>query len=184
MHGVRRDLLVSQAAATGIHLEEVRLSIKASNEEYEKAFENVLLRYQGQGVSRVIFGDIFLRDLRRYREENLARLGMRGIFPIWLKDTRELAYHFIKSGFRAVIVCIDPKQLDPSFCGREFDEGFLADLPASVDPCGENGEFHTFVYEAPYFRESIPIVRGEILEREGFWFCDLKPQVRSPQPIS
>ena len=125
------------------------------------------------GVSRVIFGDLFLEEIRRYRETNLATLNMRGLFPLWLKDTRQLARDFIAAGFRAILVCIDPKQLDPAFCGREFDESLLADLPASADPCGEKGEFHTFVYEGPIFLRPIPVKRGEVVERDGFWFCDL-----------
>ena len=173
MHGVRCALLVEQADALGLRLEQVRIPIKVSNAIYEAAMRELLLRYQVRGVSRVIFGDLFLEEIRRYRETNLAALNMRGLFPLWLKDTRQLARDFIAAGFRAILVCIDPRQLDPAFCGREFDESLLADLPASADPCGEKGEFHTFVYEGPIFRRPIPVKRGEVVERDGFWFCDL-----------
>jgi len=173
MHGVRRELLTEQAEILGLPLEEVRIPVRASNEIYEANMRRLLIRYQARGVQRVIFGDLFLQDIRAYRERQLATLGMRGLFPLWLKNTRALAQEFIARGFRAILVCIDPKQLDPSFCGREFDEQLLRDLPPGADPCGENGEFHTFVYEAPIFRRPIPVARGEIVCRDGFWFCDL-----------
>ena len=175
MHGVRCALLEAQARAIGLPLEQVRIPIQASNDIYEAAMGEMLVRYQVRGVSRVIFGDLFLQDIRRYRETNLAKLGMRGIFPLWLKDTRKLAQDFIAGGFRAILVCIDPKQLDPAFCGREFDASLLAELPASADPCGEKGEFHTFVYDGPIFRHSIPVVKGDVVQRDGFWFADLLP---------
>jgi uncharacterized protein (TIGR00290 family) len=125
-------------------------------------------------VSRVVFGDLFLEDIRRYRETHLAKLNMRGLFPLWRKDTRQLARDFIAAGFRAILVCIDPKQLDPAFCGREFDRSLLVDLPPRADPCGENGEFHTFVYDGPIFRQPIQVIKGEVVQRDGFWFCDLE----------
>ena len=173
MHGVRCSLLEQQAQALGLPLEQVRIPISASNAIYEEAMRQLLLRYQARGVSRVIFGDLFLEDIRRYRETNLAKLSMHGIFPLWLKDTRQLAQGFIAAGYRAILVCVDPKQIDPSFCGREFDETLLADLPPSADPCGENGEFHTFVYEGPIFHRPVSIVKGEVVQRDGFWFCDV-----------
>lgn len=178
MHGVRQSLLHAQVGEIGLPLEEVWIPVKASNAIYEEAMQCVLMRYQNQGVSRVIFGDLFLQDIRTYREERLARIGMKGLFPLWLKDTRKLAREFIALGFRAILVCVDPKQLDSSFCGREFDEALLADFPKEVDPCGENGEFHTFVYDGPIFKRPIVITRGDIVCREGFWFCDLKPAYR------
>ena len=135
----------------------------------------LLLRYQARGVSRVVFGDLFLEDIRRYREANLAKLHMRGLFPLWLKDTQQLARDFIATGFRAILVCVDPRQIDPAFCGREFDESLLAELPASADPCGERGEFHTFVFDGPIFRQRIPLNKGKVVQRDGFWFCDLLP---------
>ncbi|MBI2104089.1 MAG: diphthine--ammonia ligase [Candidatus Omnitrophica bacterium] len=174
MHGVRCALLVEQAEAIGLPLEQVRIPIQASNASYEEAMGRLLQRYQARGVSRVIFGDLFLQDIRRYRERQLAQLDMAGLFPLWGQETRRLAEAFIASGFRAILVCVDPKQLDPSFCGREFDDRLLADLPPSADPCGENGEFHTFVYEGPIFRRPIEIVKGEVVHRDGFWFCDLQ----------
>lgn len=173
MHGVRASLLRQQATAIGLPLEPVYIPIQASNALYEEAMGQLLRRYRDEGVSRVIFGDIFLQDIRRYREENLAKLGMSGIFPLWLRDTRRLAHQFIALGFRAILVCVDPKQLDPSFCGREFDKSLLADLPPSADPCGENGEFHTFVYDGPIFRQPVKVSKGDIVQRNGFWFCDL-----------
>ena len=139
----------------------------------------LLLRYQVKRVWRVVFGDLFLQDIRSDREQQLAKLNMSGIFPLWLKDTAQLARDFIADGFRAVLVCIDPKQIDPSFCGREFDASLLADLPPSADPCGENGEFHTFVYDGPIFRRPLEVLKGPVVQRDGFWFCD----VRSPHDV-
>ena len=175
MHGVRRALLVEQAEAIGLPLEEVRIPIQASNAVYEEAMRATLTRYRARGVRRVIFGDLFLQDIRTYRETRLAQLEMGGFFPLWARDTRELAREFIASGFRAILVCIDPAQIDPAFCGREFDEQLLATLPPTADPCGENGEFHTFVYDGPIFRRSVRMTWGEIVKRDGFWFCDLVP---------
>ena len=176
MHGVRRSLLAQQAVALGLTLDEVRIPIRASNELYEEAMRQALVRHRARGVSRVIFGDLFLQDIRAYRERHLAGLGMRGLFPLWLKDTRRLAHEFIASGFRARLVCVDPGQLDPSFCGRQFDETLLADLPPTADPCGERGEFHTFVYDGPIFRRPVQVTKGEVVHRDGFWFCDLRAQ--------
>ena len=173
MHGVRCTLLVEQAEALGLPLEQVRIPIQASNALYEEAMGRLLARYRSHGVARVIFGDLFLEDIRRYRERQLAALDMRGIFPLWLKDTPQLARDFIAMGFRAILVCVDPKQLDPSFCGRDFDDRLLADLPPTADPCGERGEFHTFVYDGPIFRRPLEVARGEVVQRDGFWFCDL-----------
>ena len=174
MHGVRCALLVEQAEAIGLPLEQVRIPICASNAIYEDAMGRLLQRYQARGVSRVIFGDLFLQEIRRYREQQLARLQMEGLFPLWLQDTRRLAEAFIAAGFRAVLVCVDPAQLDPSFCGRDFDERLLADLPPTADPCGEHGEFHTFVYDGPIFRRPVEVVKGDVVHRDGFWFCDLQ----------
>lgn len=176
MHGVRLELLRRQAASIDLPLEQVRIPQQSSNAVYEERMGRLLGAYRARGVSRVIFGDLFLEDIRRYREAQLARAGMAGIFPLWLQDTRQLAESFITRGFRAILVCVDPKQLDPSFCGREFDASLLQDLPSGVDPCGENGEFHTFVYAGPIFREPIAVRRGEVVERDGFWFCDIRTQ--------
>ena len=177
MHGVRRSLLKDQADALGLPLEEVRIPARASNAVYEAAMDECLARYRDRGVSRVIFGDLFLQDVRRYREAGLGKLNMGGIFPLWLKDTRRLARDFIAAGFRAVLVCVDPKQIEPSFCGREFDEALLAALPPTADPCGENGEFHTFVYDGPIFNRPVRVKKGGVVCRDGFWFCDLFPVI-------
>jgi uncharacterized protein (TIGR00290 family) len=132
-------------------------------------------KYRELGVSAVVFGDIFLEDLKKYREDNLAKVGMKGIFPIWKRDTRVLANEFIAKGFKAILTCVDGKMLDSKFSGREFDERLLAELPAGVDPCGENGEFHSFVYDGPIFRKAIPVQKGDVVCREErFWFCDLE----------
>ena len=174
MHGVRRTLLEEQARRIGLPLEQVRILQHASNEHYEASMRELLLKYKARGVSRVIFGDLFLEDIRAYREKQLAQIGMRGVYPLWQLDTRKLAHQFIDDGFRAVLVCVDSNQLDPLFCGRDFDWPLLADLPADVDPCGERGEFHTFVYDGPLFSQPMQIVKGEVVERDGFWFCDLQ----------
>ena len=126
------------------------------------------------GVREVLFGDLFLADVRAYRERLLAPLGLRGHFPLWGRDTRALAEEFVAAGFRAVLVCVDPRQIPAHFCGREFDGRLLAELPAGADPCGENGEFHTFVYDAPIFRRPVPWRPGEVVERDGFWYADLR----------
>ena len=176
MHGIRRSLIEQQAGAVGIALEKVILSRPSSNEEYESRMRELLERHKGRGVSTVVFGDIFLEDVRKYREERLASIGMKGVFPLWGRDTAELARSFIRQGFKAVITCVDSEQMDPAYAGRYFDEEMLASLPAGVDPCGENGEFHTFVYDGPIFSRPIPHTTGEVVLREQrFSFCDLMP---------
>ena len=173
MHGVRRDLLQRQAQSVGLPLHEVRIPPQCINPVYEARMEAALRLYLEKGVRKVAFGDIFLEDLRAYREKNLARVGMTAIFPIWKQDTRELIRSFHANRFRAVAVCVDPKILAPSFAGRELDEPFFRDLPPHADPCGENGEFHTFVFDGPIFHSPIPIRTGEIVNRDGFVFCDI-----------
>jgi len=173
MHGVRRDLLERQAQSIGLPLHEVRIPPQCVNTIYEARMEAALRPYLEKGVRRVAFGDIFLEDLRAYREKNLARVGMTAIFPIWKRDTRELIRSFHANRFRAVAVCVDPKIVAPSFAGRELDESFFRDLPPHADPCGENGEFHTFVFDGPIFHSPIPIRTGEIVNRDGFVFCDI-----------
>ena len=175
MHGVRLSLLQAQASSLGIQLEEVWIPKEASNEIYEERMKAALTRYKERGVNRVAFGDLFLRDIRAYREERLAQVGMEGVFPLWGRDTRELADEFIRAGFRAVVCCVDPRKLSGDFCGRDFDAAFLESIPATVDPCGENGEFHTFVFAGPIFRRPIPIARGQVVLRDGFYFADLAP---------
>ena len=173
MHGVRRNLLERQAHSIGLPLHEVRIPPQCVNPVYEARMEAALRISLKKGVRKVAFGDIFLEDLRAYREKNLARLGMTAIFPIWKRDTRELIRSFHASGFRAVAVCVDPKILAPSFAGRELDESFFRDLPPHADPCGENGEFHSFVFDGPIFHSPISVRTGEIVNRDGFVFCDI-----------
>lgn len=176
MHGIRRILLEQQAQSLGFALEKVLISKNCSNERYECQMQEVLEKYQAAGVCSVVFGDIFLEDLRKYRQENLSKIGMKGIFPIWKFDTTELANAFIDSGFKAVVTCIDSNVLDKMFVGRTFDEQFLSELPSGVDPCGENGEFHSFVYDGPIFQNSIPHTTGEVvLQEKRFYYCDLVP---------
>src|SRR5437660_3928936 len=176
MHGVRRGLLHQQAQALGLPLEEVLISPRASNEEYEGKMEAALAaaRARFPGLDAVVFGDLFLADIRAYRERMLARIGMRGLFPLWLRDTAAVAREFVHLGYRAVLVCVDAQQLTPEFAGREFDLALLRDFPSGVDPCGENGEFHTFVYAGPGFRHAVRHERGPVVLRDRrFVYCDL-----------
>lgn len=175
MHGVRRALLERQAESIGLPLHAVLIPPQCTNATYEARMKEALLEHLALGVRQVAFGDIFLEDLRVYRERNLAQVGMTAIFPIWKRDTRELARDFVRLGFRAIAVCVDPRVLDPSFAGRVLDESFFADLPPGVDPCGENGEFHTFVFDGPIFRKPVYCLLGEKVTRDGFCFCDLLP---------
>lgn len=176
MHGVRRILLEQQAESLGLPLEKVYITKNASNNEYETKMREKLMDYQSRGVLSVVFGDIFLEELRKYREENLSKIRMKGIFPIWKRDTAELAHTFIDLGFKAVITCVDSNVLNKRFVGRIYDKQFLRELPSSVDPCGENGEFHSFVYDGPIFRERIVFTMGDIVLGDNrFYFCDLIP---------
>jgi uncharacterized protein (TIGR00290 family) len=175
MHGVRRELLVQQAQSIGLPLHEVSIPPQCVNPVYEARMEEALRVHYDAGVRTVAFGDIFLEDLRAYREKNLARIGMTALFPIWKRDTRELIREFHENGFRALAACVDPKVLDRSFAGRELDDAFFRDLPVGIDPCGENGEFHTFVFDGPIFSNPIPVRAGEVLERDSFIYCDLLP---------
>jgi uncharacterized protein (TIGR00290 family) len=175
MHGVRRDLLIKQANALGYPLEEILIPPKCTNEIYEQRMQQSLERFLKEGVSGAAFGDLFLQEVRAYREERMSRVGMRCLFPLWEKPTPELARRFIDLGFRAIVVCVDTQAISREFAGREYDEAFIRDLPAHADPCGENGEFHTFVYDGPIFSGPIPVERGEIVLRDDrFCFCDLK----------
>ena len=174
MHGVRRALLEEQAALLGIPLETILISKHSSNEEYEAKMKEALVRYKKEDIVSVVFGDIFLEDLKKYREDNLAKVGLKGVFPIWKRDTRELATDFIDLGFKAIITCVDSKSLDKSFAGRVFDKQFLSDLPNGIDPCGENGEFHSFVYDGPIFSRGIIFEKGQVVLRDNrFYYCDL-----------
>jgi uncharacterized protein (TIGR00290 family) len=173
MHGVRRELLDRQVQSIGLPLHEVRIPPQCVNPIYEARMEDALRVHLEKGVQTVAFGDIFLADLRAYREKNLARIGMTALFPIWKRDTRELIRSFHANRFRAIAVCVDSKVLDPSFAGRELDESFFRDLPPQVDSCGENGEFHTFVFDGPIFHSPMHVRAGEIVNRDGFVFCDI-----------
>lgn len=175
MHGVRRALLERQAESLGIPLAQIPISRQTSNQEYEDKMRAVLTGFQKAGVSACVFGDLFLEDLRKYREKNLAQIGMKGLFPLWDRDTAGLARTIIGLGFKAVVTCVDSKALDKSFAGRTIDEAFMADLPPGVDPCGENGEFHSFVYGGPNFGKPVAVTVGETVQRDGFYFCDLVP---------
>jgi uncharacterized protein (TIGR00290 family) len=175
MHGVRTSLVVAQAAALEIPLWSVRIPPSATNEQYERAMLDVLGSIRRDGVDAIAFGDLFLTDVRAYRERLVEGTGLRPVFPLWGKATVDLAQRFVSCGFKAVIVCVDPRQIDVSHCGAEYDHALLRALPASADPCGERGEFHTFVYDGPMFCEPIATQRGVVVERGGFFFCDLLP---------
>ena len=176
MHGVRSILLERQVAALGFPLEKVLIPKNASNEEYESNMGQVLARYKDAGVGSVVFGDIFLEDLRKYREDKLASLGLCGIFLLWKRETRELARSLGALEFKAITTCVDSQSLGRQFVGRLIDEQFLTELPAAVDPCGENGEYHSFVYAGPIFKESVTFTPGEVVLRENrFTYCDLVP---------
>lgn len=176
MHRVRRTLLRMQAASIGLPLEEVLIPSEATNEEYEAAMGEVFLAHRERGVKSVAFGDLFLDDIRSYRERLLTRHGMTGLYPLWGMDTGRLMHEFIALGFKAIVVCVDSAQLPPSFAGRVIDAEFLRELPAEVDPCGEKGEFHTFVFDGPPFQNAVAFSVGDIVSHGSFWFCDLLPR--------
>ena len=176
MHGVRRVLLERQAASLGVPLHQVLITKGATNQEYETNLINAVSTYRDSGMDSIVFGDLFLEDIKTYRDQFLARHGLRGIYPVWLRDTTEFIKEFIESGLKAVLTCVDSKALDQSFAGRIIDHDFLASLPANADPCGENGEFHTFVFDGPNFSRAVEFSVGETVLRDGFWFCDLLPQ--------
>ena len=175
MHGVRSVLLEQQAESLGLPLQKVFISKAAGNEEYEHNLSQELKRFLALGVDSVVFGDLFLEDIRAYREKLLARLGVKGLYPVWGRDTARLIREFLARGFKTAVVCVDPAKLSRQFVGRVLDESFLSELPPEVDPCGENGEFHTFVFDGPEFHRPIPFSFGEIVMRDGFWFADLVP---------
>jgi uncharacterized protein (TIGR00290 family) len=173
MHAVRRELLELQAKSVGLPLWTVPLPWPCSNDEYEARMRDLCARAIAEHVDAMAFGDLFLADIRAYREKQLAGTGLQPLFPVWQIPTADLARTMIASGLRAKITCVDPKVLAAEFAGRDFDSQFLADLPPQIDPCGENGEFHSFVYDGPGFREPINVSVGEIVERDGFVFADL-----------
>lgn len=176
MHGVRRTLLERQAEALGLPLHQVVITKDASNEQYEQKMIEACRSYQASGIETVAFGDLFLADIRAYRDQFLARHNLKGIYPVWLRDTGEFIREFVALGFKAVVTCVDGEVLDPSFAGAFIDESFLAALPAHVDPCGENGEFHTFVFNGPNFKEPVKFSLGDRVQRDRFWFRDLLPE--------
>jgi uncharacterized protein (TIGR00290 family) len=173
MHGVRRELLEAQAEAAGIPLWTVPLPWPCTNEMYEARMRDLIERAKAVGVTAFAFGDLFLTEIRAYRERQLANTGIEPIFPIWGIPTHKLAWEMIASGLRARLSCVDPKQVSAKFAGRDFNETLLTELPATADPCGENGEFHTFVYAGPMLTKAIPIVNGETVARDGFVYTDL-----------
>jgi len=173
MHGVRRALLERQATSLGLPLHPILISKGASNEEYELEMAQAFSEYREQVIDSVVFGDLFIEDIKAYREQFLARHGMKGLYPVWQRNTTSFIKKFIELGFKAVLSCVDSKTLDRSFAGKTIDEEFISSLPANVDPCGENGEFHTFVYDGPNFTQPVEFTLGEVILREGFWFRDL-----------
>lgn len=175
MHRVRRKLLERQATALGLPLQFICLPAFPPNSLYEDRVCAALRPFLPQGVRRAVFGDLFLEDIRAYRDRMLAEVGMTALYPVWGLNTRELAREFIRDGFRATLVCVDSAKLDGSFAGRTYDESLLADLPASADPCGENGEFHTFVHDGPIFRKPFAYRVGTVVQRGQFHFADLLP---------
>ncbi len=176
MHAVRRELVEAQARQAGVPLWSVDIPSPCSNAEYEAAMGDVCRRAVAKGIDAVAFGDLFLEDIRAYRVRQMEGTGLEPLFPVWGIPTDALAWEMIAAGVRAKITCIDPRRLDRSFAGREFDASFLEDLPAGVDPCGENGEFHTFCYESPAFAEPIAVESGEVVERDEFVFADVLPR--------
>jgi len=173
MHGVREELVEAQARAAGLPLHKVFIPAPCSNEIYEAAMRSALEQAKGQGITRVIFGDLFLEDLRAFREKRMAEIGMTALFPLWKRETGWLAREMIAAGLGAYLTCLDPKVMPTELAGHSFDEALLARLPRGVDPCGENGEFHTFAFAGPMFDRAIPVRRGETVLREGFLFTDL-----------
>jgi uncharacterized protein (TIGR00290 family) len=177
MHGVRRDIVEAQAAAAGLPLWPVPLPSPCSNEAYEERMRTVIHRARLDGITAIAFGDLFLTDIRAYRERQLAGTGLTPLFPLWNTPaaTRSLAQQMLAGGLKAVLTCVDSRQLVPApFVGRAFDHQFLQELPEGVDPCGEKGEFHTLCYAGPMFNHALTLTRGEVVERDGFWFCDFR----------
>jgi uncharacterized protein (TIGR00290 family) len=173
MHAVRRELLRMQSRATGVPVREIELPWPCSNEDYERLMSAACTQAVADGVTHVAFGDLFLEDVRNYRIEKLRPTGLVPMFPLWGRNTAELAREMIDGGLRAYLTCVDPRQLDKSFVGREFNRDLLRDLPKTADPCGEKGEFHTFVHAGPMFGKPIPVKVGDVIERDGFCFADV-----------
>ncbi len=185
MHGVRRVLLEQQAKSLGLPVKEIFIPKECTNKIYEKRMGDALADFQKKGVTSVVFGDIFLETVRKYRDENLAKIGMRGIYPLWGSNTKKLARNFIAIGFKSIVVCVDSRSFG-SFSadiikgfgsiGKRYDKEFLGELPSNWDPCGENGEFHTFVFDGPIFKNPVCFTKGKIVHRDSFYFCDLVPK--------
>lgn len=176
MHGTRRELLLKQAENIGLPLQIIDLPTPCTNEVYENAMREAMLKFKNVGIETVAFGDIYLEDVRNYRIENLSKIGMKAVFPLWRTDTKELCEEIFRAKIRAVVTCVDTAQIDGSFAGREFNRDFIADLPENADICGENGEFHSFVFDAPFFQKPIEFGFGEkVLRDERFYFCDILP---------
>jgi uncharacterized protein (TIGR00290 family) len=184
MHAVRENLLEMQAAETGLPLVRVPIPAGCVNEEYERAMGAAMERARAEGVFHVVFGDLFLQDIRAYREKQLARCGMTGVFPLWGTDTRRLAQEMLAGGLSAYLTCVDLAKLDRSFAGRQFSRELVEAFPPGADSCGENGEFHTFANAGPMFRRSIPVAVGEIVERDGFVFADLLPNTSEASRVA
>ena len=185
IHGVRRVLLEKQAESLGIPLYSIFISKNTTDEAYGNKMKEMLIHFSKLGITAVAFGDIFLEDLRKFREDQLSKAGMKGIFPLWNKDTGELAKTFMNLGFRAVVTSMDSKMLDKRFVGREIDEEFLAEIPPDVDPCGENGEFHSFVFSGPLFKKRVLFRVGEVVFRENrYYYCDLEPISTSQSSVA
>lgn len=189
MHGLRREVLLKQVEAIGLPISTVELPEEPSMEDYNRIMQTTVAGLKIEGYTHCGFGDIFLEDLRAYREDQLKPYGIQCCFPLWKKDTKELMKEFLRLGFKAVVICLNAEYLDASFLGRVIDEEFLDDLPSNVDPCGENGEFHTFCFDGPIFKQPVKYVMGDKIYKEykspkssegdnkvlttGFWFCDL-----------
>jgi len=184
MHAVRRELVERQASAIGLPLWAVQLPWPCSNEQYELLMAETCAKAVAAGIEGIAFGDLFLEDVRSYREKQMRDTGVLPVFPLWWQPTRELAGQMIASGMRAKLTCVDTEKLDASFAGREFNESLLADLPDEVDPCGEKGEFHSFVYAGPMLSVDIPVSVGENVVRDQFVFADLSPATIGPTPLS
>ena len=183
MHGTRRELLEAQAAAAKIPLWNVPLPWPCSNEQYEQAMAATCEKARKQGIEAIAFGDLFLEDVRKYREERMKNSGLEPLFPIWGRNTHKLLLEMLDEGLKSRIVCINPTQVSPDFAGKDLDRNLLAKFPANVDPCGENGEFHTFTYAGPMFRTPIPIESGEVITRDSFMYADVK-LARKNAPVS
>jgi uncharacterized protein (TIGR00290 family) len=173
MHAVRRRLLEEQSRSAGVPLRTVPLPWPCTNEQYEARMRDAIAQAISEGFTHVAFGDLFLQDVRRYREDRLAGTGLTPIFPLWEKPTLALAEEMIAGGLRAVLTCVNPKHLDRSFAGRQFDRALLGDLPPGVDPCGEYGEFHSFAYDGPMFERPVAVSSGDVVDRDGFVFADV-----------